>query len=370
MTTATKDKPNTESLTIGVEGMMCASCVSRVERALKKVPGVDGAAVNLATEKATVSFDPLICEVGTLLDAIEHAGYEAQRETTVFDIATPRGAMNEERLHDALSAVAGVVAVDLNLNARRATVSYPTGAVDPRQLRKVAAEAGVQLDERREAGADHSAHMARESEQKQLMAKWIVAGVAGALLMIAGYDKVFWELRDTFDVQDILVSMFLIALPVQMWAGSQFYAATWKSLRHGTADMNTLIALGTTAAFVYSTIATFWPGPFVSAHLAHDHMLGDRPPVYFETSVIIIALIVFGRWMESRAKSSTSGAITRLMNLRPKTARVERDGREVDIPVDEVQPGDVITLRPGEKVPVDGVVLCGRSAVVESMLTG
>jgi Cu+-exporting ATPase len=164
--------------------------------------------------------------------------------------------------------------------------------------------------------------------------------------------------------------MFLVALPVQAWAGWQFYAGTWKTARHRTADMNTLIALGTTAAFIYSTIATFWPSLFEDARLAHDHMLGDRPPVYFETAVIILALILFGRWLETRAKGSTSAAITRLMGLRARTARVLRDGREIDIPVEEVVAGDVVSVRPGEKVPVDGVVLDGHSAVDESMLTG
>ena len=134
--------------------------------------------------------------------------------------------------------------------------------------------------------------------------------------------------------------------------------------------MNTLIALGTTAAFVYSTVATFWPSLFRDAHLAHDHMLGDRPPVYFETAAIILALILFGRWLENRARSSTSAAIGRLMSLRARTARVVRDGREADIPVEEVVAGDILVVRPGEKVPVDGTVVGGYSALDESMLTG
>ena len=140
--------------------------------------------------------------------------------------------------------------------------------------------------------------------------------------------------------------------------------------RHRSADMNTLIALGTTAAFVYSTVATFWTAPFASAHLAHDHNLGDRPPVYFETAVIIIALVLFGRWLESRAKGSASQAIRRLMDLRPKTARVLRGGVEVDLPVDAIQVGDLVVVRPGERIAVDGRVVEGQSAVDESMLTG
>jgi Cu+-exporting ATPase len=134
--------------------------------------------------------------------------------------------------------------------------------------------------------------------------------------------------------------------------------------------MNTLIALGTTAAFLYSSFATFFPGWFTEAHRAHDHALGDRPPVYFETAMIILALILFGRWLEARAKGSTSAAITRLMSLGARTARVVRDGREADIPVEEVLPGDLVIVRPGEKVPVDGVVIDGYSSVDESMLTG
>jgi Cu+-exporting ATPase len=202
------------------------------------------------------------------------------------------------------------------------------------------------------------------------MAKWVTAGVAGLVMMVAtmGFAVDWWTRWLT--VQQGLTAMFAVALPIQVWAGWQFYASTWRTARHRTADMNTLIALGTTAAFVYSTVATFWSGLFIEAHLAHDHALGDRPPVYFETAMIILALILFGRWLEARAKGSTTAAITRLLGLGARTARVVRDGREADIPVEEVLPGDVLLVRPGEKVPVDGVVIDGYSAVDESMLTG
>jgi Cu+-exporting ATPase len=188
--------------------------------------------------------------------------------------------------------------------------------------------------------------------------------------MAAGTQPVFDELVRRMSVQDLLTSMFILALPVQLWAGWQFYALAWKAALHRTTDMNTLIALGTTAAFAYSSVATFWPGLFESAHRAHDHMLGDRPPVYFETAAIILALILFGRWLEGRAKGRTSAAITRLMGLRARTARVLRDGREADVPIDEVVAGDTVIVRPGEKVPVDGVILDGNSAIDESMLSG
>ena len=171
-------------------------------------------------------------------------------------------------------------------------------------------------------------------------------------------------------VQSLLTLQFAIALPVMAWAGSQFYIITWKLLKHRSADMNTLIALGTGAAFIYSTVATFWPSLFQDAHAIHDHTYGDRPPVYFESAVIIVALVLFGRWLEARAKGGASAAMTRLLALRPKTARIVRDGHELDVPVDEVMPGDTVIVRPGESCPVDGIVLEGQSAVDESMLTG
>jgi Cu+-exporting ATPase len=373
MTTDTRDKPDirdphNETLSIGVGGMTCASCVARVERSLKKLPGVENATVNLATEKATVSYDPAAAEVGSLLDAIEGAGYEPRRDSLVFDIpgAAPP---NVNALQRAFAGVRGVIAVDVSPETRRVSVTFPAGAVDARQLRSAAAAEGVELTERVPEGGDRVA-AAEAYQQRLLVAKWLTAGVVGALLMLAGVPRVFEELTKHMSVQDVLTSMFIVALPIQVWAGWQFYVLTFRTGRHGSADMNTLIALGTTAAFVYSTVATFWPSLFESAHLAHDHMLGDRPPVYFETAAIILALILFGRWLEGRAKGSTSAAITRLMALSARTARVLRDGREIDIPVDEVVPGDTVIVRPGEKVPVDGVISDGHSALDESMLTG
>ncbi|HWC31076.1 MAG TPA: heavy metal translocating P-type ATPase [Dehalococcoidia bacterium] len=364
----TAASPARDTLTIGVDGMTCASCVARVERALKKVPGVDSANVNLATEKATVSYDATAAEVDALMAAIENAGYDPRRESLIFDLAGD-GVPDLTALQRAFAGVPGIIAVDVSPEARRVTVTFPAGALDARQLRKAAAGAGVEIKERTTEGAT-DAETERRREQETLRLKWIVALAAGLLLMAAGFEPVFDELMAVFTVQDLLVSMFIIALPVQIWAGWQFYTITWKTARHGAADMNTLIALGTTAAFVYSTVATFWPSLFADAHLAHDHMLGDRPPVYFETAVIILGLILFGRWLETRAKGSTSAAITRLLSLRARTARLLRDGRELDIPVEEVVAGDVVIVRPGEKIPVDGIVIEGHSAVDESMLTG
>ena len=367
--TTEDQRPRTvETLTIGVAGMTCASCVSRVERAIKKVPGVDGATVNLATEKATVSYDAGLSPVGPILGAIEDAGYEPRRETSVLDVAGPP-ITEPESLRRALLAVPGVVAAEPAADGTWVTVSYPAGSVDLRQIRAAASSAGVELQERARDDVD-ALVAAQAREQRLLLAKWLVAGAAGALLMALSMPGVMDRVKDVMSVQAFLTLTFAIALPVQAWCGSQFYVSAWKQLKHGSADMNTLIALGTSAAFIYSAVATFWPSLFADAHTLHDHMLGDRPPVYFESAVIIIALVLFGRWLESRAKGRASAAMTRLLALRPKTARVVRDGRELDLPVDAVMPGETLIVRPGEQIPVDGVVLEGQSAVDESLLSG
>ena len=167
------------------------------------------------------------------------------------------------------------------------------------------------------------------------------------------------------------IIFFVLATPVQFWGGWQFYKGAWKSARHLTTDMNTLIALGTSVAYGYSALAVFFPSLFAGAHYYHaSNMLGDHVDVYFDSSTAIIALILFGRWLEAKAKSRTSAAIKRLMGLQPRTARLVRDGAETDVPISQVAAGDIIIVRPGEKIPVDGVVLEGRSAVDESMISG
>ncbi len=366
MTTETGNE--NEVLTIGVGGMTCASCIARVERALKKVPGVSEATVNLATEKATVRFAPSV-EVESLLGAIEGAGYEPRREGLVFAVEGLSSPADARALEVLIQSQPGVASASVSFERSRAALSFLPGALDVAALREAAIAAGYELREQADAAEDAQA-LEQARSQAELRRRWAVAGVAGAVLMSASMEWGFSRLREAFSTQEILVGMFLLALPVQVWAGSQFYVGAWRTLRHRTADMNTLIALGTSAAFVYSTLVTFWPSLFAAADKAHDHLLGDRPPVYFEAAVIIIALILFGRWLEGRAKGSTAGAIKKLMGLRAKTARVVRDGREVDVPVEEVAVGDVLVVRPGDKIPVDGRVMEGRSSVDESMLTG
>jgi Cu+-exporting ATPase len=272
--------------------MHCASCVLRVENALKKVSGVESAAVNLATEQATVAFDPQACTLDSLYQAVEEAGYHARPEA----LAAPDELQQE-----------------------------------------------------------------REREERTLWHKFVFAGVIAAFLIAAmQYQHV--PFLSGLPMAAVTVTSFVLATPVQIWAGAQFYAGAWNRLRHLDADMNTLVAVGTSAAYFYSVFATFAPGLFRATDV--------EPSVYFDSAAAIIALILLGRYLEAKAKGRTSAAIKRLIGLQAKTARVVRDGEETDIPVENVVSGDVVIVRPGEKIPVDGTVLEGRSAVDESMITG
>src|SRR3989475_767519 len=281
------------SLTIPIEGMSCASCVAKIEHGLSAVPGVSRAAVNLATEQATVEYQPGVTDPAAIQEAIRSLGYTPVLPTT-REVETP--ASKEERKQAAYRAL--------------------------KRRFWVAAALSVPV---------------------------MLLGMTEHLGLPVPQAASFWL-------------QLLLTTPVQFWAGWQFYRGAWAVARHGTTDMNTLIALGTSAAYGYSVAATLVPDVFTAG--------GAIPQVYFDSSAAIITLILLGRVLEARAKGRTSEALTRLIGLQAKQARVIRDGRELDIPVEEVKVGDVVIVRPGEKVPVDGVILEGTSSLDESMLTG
>ncbi len=302
--TATGTEPG-ERLRFGVRGMTCASCVRRVERALDGVPGVSRAAVNLATEQATVEAGPGL-DLDALRSAVDHAGY---------DLVLPGADESEDETRDAL-------------------------------------EQGRRAEE--------------HSLRTRMIFALVVAGVQMAWMLLRdGHEFTGVEIGWAQDVPLRVVHplMFLATLPVQVWAGAQFYRGAWKAARHGVSDMNTLIAVGTSAAFGYSVIATFWPGLLEGIHGAEAH-------TYYEASAAIIGLVLLGRWLEARAKGQTSAAVRALVELRPHLARVIEDDQEFEIPVRAVQNGDIVLVRPSEQIPVDGEVTEGQSAVDESMLTG
>ena len=286
-------------IVLPIEGMTCASCVNRIERFLKKTPGVADAAVNLATEKATVQVDPALAGRDELVKAVEAAGYEVRAEAVAAEGAT------------AVSLEDEITAEDLE----------------------------------------------RERAQRQTLIQALVAIGASILFMVLMFTP-----QTVVAMADLNKLILWPATFIQFWAGGRFYRAAWRAGRHGGATMDTLVAVGTSAAWGYSVFVTMWP--------AVIHQAGLHPETYFDSASIILGLILLGKWLEARAKGRTTGAIRRLVGLQATTARRIRDGIEEDVDLAVVIAGDLLRVRPGDKVPVDGVVMEGMSAVDESMLTG
>ncbi len=284
--------------------MHCAGCAGRIEQALSQTPGVNQASVNFGTARATVVYDPSRIDPPTLREVVRREG---------FDAIVPEPAAHGASSH---------------------------------------------------TGHDHAEMLAREAEELNLQHRLIVAAILTtpvALLAMAGHFIPSLMSRLDFPGRNWLE--LVLTTPVLFWAGRHFFTSAWSSARHGSADMNTLVAVGTLAAYVYSVVATVAPWLLVGPGT-------HNAPTYYETAAVIITLILLGNVLQARATNRTRGAIRALMGLQPRTARVERNGTEQEIPIEQVQVGDVVRVRPGEKVPVDGVVVEGSSAVDESMLTG
>ncbi|MEO6528292.1 MAG: heavy metal translocating P-type ATPase [Gemmatimonadaceae bacterium] len=367
-----------ERIDLPITGMTCAACASRIERALAKAPGVTKAGVNLATQRATVEYDPAATGVRALMDRVKDAGYgTGQTATAAFivdDSARPSG--SAVPLEQALARIAGVVAANFNLATMQVRVEYVSASTDARAIRRAIEGFGYRARETPNGGGSASAEdseaEARRAEYEGLRRRfWIAAVLSAPVLLIAmSHGRIA-----IFNAPWIAWVELVLTTPVVFYCGAQFYRGAWAALRHRAADMNTLIAIGTGAAYVYSALATFVPRLFARAASGMP-MAGQSTmvPLYYEAASVIIALILLGRLLEARAKGQTSDAIRRLIGLQAKTARVMRPlngaSREMDIAVEEVVPGDVVLVRPGEKIPVDGRVTTGSSSVDESMLTG
>ncbi|MGC8595218.1 MAG: heavy metal translocating P-type ATPase [Candidatus Kryptoniota bacterium] len=290
-----EQRKNSIKLTLPVQGMTCASCVLRVENALKHVEGVDNAVVNLATESATVEFEPAVANVDKLKSAVEEAGYK------IIDVVNELDAIKAE--------------------------------------------------------AD-----ARAKEYKALWKKFLLGAVLTSLILIGSMPGVFGFVRA---VNTTLrnYTLMMMTIPVLFYVGKRFFSGFWSSLKHATADMNTLVAVGTSAAFIYSSVATVFPGILTSA--------GKTPDVYFDTSAVIITLILLGKILESRAKWKSSEAVRKLISLQPSSAHLLlEDGSQIEIPLSSVEARNVLRVFPGERIPVDGKVIEGYASVDESALTG
>ena len=351
----TTAKERLAKINIPVTGMTCASCVRRVERTLSKKEGVAEASVNFAAEKATVEYDPKATNPDEMIGAMEDASYGADIRETTFGVTGMTCASCVGRVERALEKAPGVLEASVNLANERARVEYLAGEVEPRDLEKAIEGAGYGVVR----GEESSAEDTREREYKKLRIDFLLAATLTALILLGSLPMMF-GLEPPIPMLWLNLGLLVLATPVQFWAGRRFYRGAWGALRHGQANMNTLVVMGTSAAYLYSAVAALAPGLFAAG----------RSDVYFDTSSLIITLILVGRLLEARAKGRTNEAIKKLAGLRAKTARVVRGDEEVDVPVEDVVVGDVLVVRPGEKVAVDGRVVSGESAVDESMITG
>ena len=345
---------------IGIQGMSCASCVSTVEAALAAVPGVRKAVVNLATERGTVHYDPNRVSPSALVKAVAESGYTPLVEKARIPISGISCASCVATIEQALNQTPGVVSASVNLATNAATVEFLPSATTLPELSRTIRDLGYEpLEGSEEAHPVDYERAAREREIRRLKTKLIVGIILTTSVVLGSMPDWFtWVPKFLQNFWVLLV----LTTPVQFWVGSQYYRGFWAALRHKTSDMNTLISVGTSSAYLYSLAMTVAPGYFRARGIA--------PAVYFDTAAVIITLVLHGRLLEAIARGRTSEAIKRLTGLQPKTARIIRNGVETDIPTEDVQIGDLVIVRPGEKVPVDGVVREGASSVDESMLTG
>ena len=342
------------TLDLPIEGMTCSACVARLENALVQAPGVVEANVNLALERASVSFDGTATDASALAEVVARTGFDVRTERQTFPVEGMTCAGCSARVEKVLLGEPGVVDADVNLALERVTVTTATGCVTPEALAGRVDKAGYRLV----VGAEQTEQPDVDPGEDRLAAqrRTVIVSMALTLPMVVGmvfaafgYDEI--HLMPAGEV--------LLATPVQFWIGARFYRAAYNALRTGGANMDVLVVMGTTAAYVYSWYLLLTLGAAADGQL------------YFEASAVIITLVLLGKYLESRAKRATTSAIRQLMDLRPPTANVRRpDGSEEAVPVPRVVVGDIVVVRPGERVPVDGDVISGTSEVDESMLTG
>jgi Cu+-exporting ATPase len=336
-----------------ITGMTCANCVATVERNLKKEKGVTSANVNLSSERATIEYDPEISKLENLIERVNRAGYGVATGEADLLIKRMGDDIDARRIERAVNNIAGVLDGNVSLTTEHARIRYIPTIVSQAELRRVIKSTGFEVVETG-SNTEDAEQMARQHEIDQQL-HFLITGLVFTIPLF-----ILAMVRDVFMPSwggEAWVNwlMFILATPVQFYVGWQYYVGAFKSLRNRSANMDVLIAMGSSVAYVYSLFVT----------------LGVLPGhVYFETSAVIITLIKLGKFLEARAKGRTSEAIKKMMGLRAKTAHVIRDGIELEVNVDDVNISDVVLVKPGEKIPVDGVVIEGHSSVDESMLTG
>ncbi|MBT3924023.1 MAG: copper-translocating P-type ATPase [Nitrospina sp.] len=350
------DQKSKINITLPVKGMTCASCSARIEKKIGELEGVNSVHVNLAAEVASIEFDPQKVSASQFPNTIEKLGFEVPGQNKTFPVEGMTCASCVSRVEKKLASLEGVHSVEVNLATEQVLIDYIPALIDFEALSSALDQAGYRLlpeisqgDSVQEGEDRHIKYLA------QLKLKLFLSGVISlAVMFLSMKGKSVFD----FESNSLNILLLILSTPVQFFCGWQFYRGALNGFRHGYADMNTLIAVGTSSAYFYSVCATFFSDWLVTSE------------VYYDTSVMIITLVLLGRWMEARAKHSASSAIKKLMGLQPKTAHVEREGNELEISVEDLVVGDIVLVRPGEKIPVDGILITGQSSVDESMLTG
>jgi Cu+-exporting ATPase len=351
--------PDAKKTTIGVTGMTCAACAVRIEKGLKKLEGVKEVNVNFALERASVDFDPKVVDVSKMEQQIEQLGYGTIKESADFEITGMTCAACAARIEKGLNKMDGVMKSTVNLALETAHVEFsPTGVTTEEIINKVKqlGYGAISKGDQNEQETDHRQREIAKQKQKFIISAILTFPLLWSMVSHFSFTEFLW-------VPDSFMNpwfQFILATPVQFFIGKHFYVGAYKALRNGSANMDVLVALGTSAAYFYSLYLTV-------VNMVNPHHMIE---MYYETSTVLITLIIMGKWFEALAKGRTSEAIKKLMGLQAKTAIVVRDGNEMQIPVEQVIVGDIVLVKPGEKVPVDGEVVEGRSTIDESMITG
>lgn len=362
-------RPVTTRINMRIGGMTCAHCPPAIEKAVKSVAGVISAQVNFAMKIARVEYDPKRTKIADILRAIRSVGYTVGTATTRIPIKGMHCSSCVIRIELALQLTPGVVSARANLGPNAVDIEYQPESTDFTSIRKTIESAGYRIAEAKVEPTSEvldPAEAANEEEYRTLMRKFWFAAAISIPVMALSYPDLIPGLREWMPMGSgtrriVWALLGVLSFPVLVWAGSQFFTGMWDALKHRAANMHTLIAIGISAAFLYSIVAVAWPGIFPNPSLAE---------VFWDVTDVVVALVVLGLALEIKAKGRTSQAIKKLIGLQAKTARVLRDGKEIDIAVEEVLVDDTVVVRPGEKVPVDGRVTAGTSAIDESMITG
>src|SRR6516164_6242844 len=358
-----------DRIDVRVGGMTCPHCPPAIEKAINAIAGVTSAHINIAEKIARVAYDPSRAKVADILRVIRSLGYTVGTATARIPIKNMHCSSCVIRIELAVRMTPGVVSARASLGPNAVDVEYQPELVDFQAIRRAIESAGYRVAEPKiEPTAEEldPVEAANAEEYRTSMRKFWFAAAISVPVMALSYPDLIPGLRDWMpagsDTRRIVWAFLgVLSLPVLVWAGSQFFTGMWDALKHRAANMHTLIAIGITAAFAYSIVAVAWPGIFPNMALAE---------VFWDVTDVVVALVVLGLALEIRAKGRTSQAIKKLIGLQAKTARVIREGAERDIPVEEVLVDDIVVVRPGEKIAVDGEVTTGASAVDESMITG